>query len=188
MGKFYINQLLTYFLRGLLFTVPLVLSLYVIIMSIGWVDGLLGLEIPGIGILIIFVCISIFGYLTEFFITRPFFDYFEKTISKIPLISIIYTSLKDLIGAFVGDKKKFKQPVLVQMDEQGTIFKLGFVTKGNLEMMGLTDMVSVYLPHSYNFSGNQYIVAKHRIKLVNINTTQAMKFIVSGGVSGFEKV
>ena len=188
MGKFYINQVLTYFLRGLLFTVPFVLSLYVIIMSIRWVDGLLGLETPGIGLVIIFCCISVFGYLAEFFITRPFFDYFEKTISKIPLVSIIYSSLKDLIGAFVGDKKKFKQPVIVQMDEQGAIFKLGFVTKSNLEMMGLNDMVSVYLPHSYNFSGNQYIVAKNRVRPVNINTTQAMKFIVSGGVSGFEKI
>ena len=186
MEKFYVNRVFTYFLRGLIFTVPLVLSVYVLVKSIYWVDGLLGLETPGIGLLIIFCLMTIFGYLTVFFITRPFFEYFENTIKKLPLISLIYTSLKDLIGAFVGDKKKFDQPVLVQMDDHGSIFKMGFVTQGNLELMGIDEMVSVYLPHSYNFSGNQFIVSKNRIRPIDITTTRAMKFIVSGGVSGLD--
>ena len=187
MGKFYFNKILTYFFRGLLFTVPLVLTVYVLAMAIQWIDGLLGLKTPGVGLLIIFGFMTVFGYLTVFFITRPFFEFLQKGVEKLPLVSLIYTSLKDLIGAFVGDKKKFDKAVLVQLDEGGSVFKMGFVTQENLEALGLFDMVSVYLPHSYNFSGNQFIVPKHRIRPVDINSTKAMKFIVSGGVSGLEQ-
>ena len=184
MGKTTVNKLLSYFFRGLLLIVPISFTVYLIGVSIQWVDGLVGLNIPGLGLIIILSAITIFGYLGSFFITRPIFETIDKAIRRLPLVNIIFTSLKDLIEAFVGDKKKFDKPVLVQLDDYGAVFKIGFITRKDLSKLGIQGMVSVYLPHSYNFSGNQFIVPESRVRPLNIKGSDAMKFIVSGGVSG----
>ncbi|MDH5382386.1 MAG: DUF502 domain-containing protein [Cyclobacteriaceae bacterium] len=186
MKKLTLNYILTYFFRGLLFVVPLAITIYVLVISIAWIDGLLNITIPGIGLLIILTAITGLGYLASMFITKPFFEYFERAIKKVPFVSLIYTSLKDLIDAFVGDKKKFDKPVLVRMSESDNegLYRIGFITQTDLSFMELTDIVAVYIPHSYNFSGNHYLVSVNRIKPLKIKGTKAMKFIVSGGVSG----
>ncbi len=186
MTKFTFNRIVTYFFRGLLFVVPLALTIYVIYEVLGWIDGLIPLDIPGIGLIVVLSTITVMGYLASFFITRPFFEYFEKYLIKIPLVNIIYTSLKDLIGAFVGDQKKFNKPVLVSVDEHNRMLKLGFVTNENLEQIDLPGYISVYMPHSYAWSGNQFLVDKKFVTPLNMSSTAAMKFVVSGGVSGLE--
>lgn len=184
MGKSIAKRLVQHFFRGLLFIVPTALTIYVLYLSITWMDNLLEITVPGLGLLIILVAITLLGFLASMFITRPFFEYFEKILEKLPFVNLIYSSLKDLIGAFVGDKKKFDKPVSVQLDNEGNIFKLGFITQTDLSDLGLKDMVCVYLPHSYNFSGNHFIVPQTHVKPLDLNGTSAMKFIVSGGVSG----
>lgn len=181
------RTLLRYFLSGTIFIVPLVATAYFIFMAISWLDGLIELPIPGLGLLIILSGITLFGYLTTTFFFKTFTDIFETGIKRMPLVSLIYNSIKDLIGAFVGDKKKFTHPVLVLMNKETGIYKMGFVTQDNLNEIGLNDMVSVYLPHSYNFSGNHFLVPKENIKPLDLSGAVAMKFIVSGGVSGFEE-
>ena len=137
------------------------------------------------GLAVVLVAVTILGYLTSFFITRPIFDYFEKALERIPFVNLLYTSLKDLVSAFVGDQKKFDKPVLVQLDEGSSIYKLGFITQESFDEPELEGLISVYLPHSYNFSGNQFLVPLSRIKPLNIPGSKAMKFIVSGGVQPF---
>lgn len=188
MSKIKFNRLLNYFFRGLLFVVPLALTIYIIIEALDFVDGLIeGIDIPGLGFLIIVVNITFIGYLTSTFITKPFFEWLERALMKIPLANIIYTSIKDLIAAFVGDKKKFNIPVTVAFNEERTILKIGFITRDDLKVLDLEGYISVYLPHSYNFSGNHFLVDKKMIRPLNMTGAAAMKFIVSGGVSGLEK-
>lgn len=188
MSKFTFNRIVTYFFRGLLFVVPLALTIYVIFQSLDWVDSLIPIEIPGLGLVIIVSVVTSLGYLASFFITRPVFELFEKYFIKIPLVNIIYSSLKDLLGAFVGDQKKFNKPVLVTMDEHGILLKVGFITNESMEKLDFSEYISVYLPHSYAWSGNQFLVKKENIKPMNISSTAAMKFVVSGGVSGLEDI
>jgi uncharacterized membrane protein len=114
---------------------------------------------------------------------KPIFDLFERFISKIPLLSLVYNSIKDLLGAFVGEKRKFNKPVIVQFDKEGNIMKPGFITQEDLSSLELPGYCSVYLPHSYNFSGNIIIVKRELVRAWDANGTEAMKFIVSGGVS-----
>ncbi|UII29224.1 DUF502 domain-containing protein [Fulvivirga maritima] len=187
MSKFTFNRFLSYFFRGLVFVVPLALTIYIIYEILDWLDSLIPVNIPGLGLVIIIVNITFLGYLASFFITRPFFDQLEKYLVKIPLVNIIYTSIKDLIGAFVGDQKKFNVPVTVALTEGGAILKIGFITQTDLEMLDLPGYVSVYLPHSYNFSGNHFLVDKMHVKPLNMNGADAMKFVVSGGVSGLDE-
>ncbi len=97
----------------------------------------------------------------------------------------MYSALKDLLGAFVGDKKKFNKPVLVRINKDNNLYQIGFITQADLSDLGLNDMVVVYFPHSYAISGFHYVVSRENVQPLNVSGTQAMKFIVSGGVSGF---
>ncbi|MCH7398646.1 DUF502 domain-containing protein [Belliella sp. DSM 107340] len=181
------KRFIKYFLRGLLFVVPLGLTIYVIILTINFLDGIIPIPVPGLGILVMLGFITFVGYLASLFITKPLFDLFEKWIFKIPLINIVYTSIKDLMSAFVGDKKKFNTPVIVKLSEG--MSRLGFITQDNLASLEEESLVAIYFPHSYNFSGNLYLVPRDNVRiLTNVKSSDVMKFIVSGGVSNLERL
>lgn len=182
------RRLLNYFFRGILILVPITFTVYLIAVSLQWVDSLIPVNVPGLGLIIVLGTIILFGYLASTIIARPIFDLVEDIVISIPLISPIYSSTKDLLSAFVGDKKKFTESVLVTMDAVNGIQKLGFITQHDLQIFGLVDKVAVYLPHSYNFSGNFYIVPKDRVTMLAMPASDVMKFIVSGGVSGFDEL
>lgn len=186
MRKFTIGRVLSFFLRGLLITAPLFLSIYIFVIVIIWLDGIIPIKIPGLGLLNLLLIITMIGYLATTILAKPLFDWLERAITSLPLVKIVYSSLKDLIEAFVGEKKRFNQPVIVSLDPQGALKRMGFVTQEDLTDLGLEGYVSVYLPHSYNFSGNMIIVARDRVEPVNMKGTDAMKFIVSGGISKTE--
>lgn len=185
MNNFTFRRVFNYFLRGLLFLVPVALTLYILVVSIQWLDGLIPVAVPGLGLVIILAGITLFGYLGSTLLVKPFFDLMEELLIKVPFVNLIYTSIKDLIGAFVGDKKKFNIAVIITMDNDPGVQKLGFITQLDLTNIGLPDKVAVYCPHSYNFSGNLFIVPKQNVKIIeNVSSADFMKFVVSGGVSG----
>jgi uncharacterized membrane protein len=178
------SRIVRYFFSGTLFIVPLVATVYFIYVSFRWLDSLLSLPYPGLGVLLILIVITGFGYLTTNFAFKTLGNWLDLIINKIPIVKLIYSALKDLLGAFVGDKKKFNKPVLVRINKDNNLYQLGFITQANLNDLGLEDMVVVYFPHSYAFSGFHYFVSKENIQPLNISGPQAMKFIISGGVSG----
>lgn len=173
----------TYFLRGLLLVVPLALTIYIIVISIRWLDGLIELNIPGLGFLIILGSITVFGYLGSSFLIQPILKFFEGIIIRVPLVRIIYTSFKDLVSAFVGDQKKFQQPVMVDLIPDGSIKRVGFITQQDMTSLGAPGFVAVYFPHSYNISGNLLLMPSEQVKSLTLSSTDVMKFVVSGGVS-----
>ena len=179
------RKFIRYFFSGTLFIVPLVATAYFIFISFRWLDSLLNLPYPGLGFLIILVAITGFGYFTSNFAFQTFVNWFDHGMNKIPFVKLIYSSLKDLLNAFVGDKKKFNKPVLVEINRENKLYQIGFITQADLSELGLTELISVYLPHSYAVSGLHYIIPKDRVTPLNISGPTAMKYIVSGGVSGF---
>ena len=180
------------FLRGLLLVFPIGATLYVIYSAIRWSNNFfndllfewLNLDIPGLGIITVFLGISAIGYIFSRAITRPIVTYFERFLKKVPLIKIIYSSLKELTEAFVGDKKRFNKPVIIDLGGMEAK-RIGFVTQKDLTQLGIEDMVAVYCPHSYNFSGNLFLVPAENVTPVNFNSSDVMKYIVSGGVTNF---
>lgn len=187
MSLFTFKRFLTYFFRGLLFVVPLSLTIYIIAIGIQWLDNLIPVGVPGLGLLVILLLITFFGYLASTLMVKPVFDYLEKLIIRLPLASLIYTSLKDLMAAFVGDKRKFNQAVLVTLNRELQIQRLGFITRDDLAYLGLPGKVAVYLPHSYNISGNVYIMPSENITAFEAPGADVMKFVVSGGVAGLKE-
>lgn len=178
---------LNYFLKGLLFIVPIFISLYVIYWAITSIDNIFAFSIPGLGLLIVLGGTTLIGYFVNSFITKPFFDYFEEQISRIPLFKLIYTSIKDLMEAFVGDEKKFKESVIIDFNSSG-LKRIGFITEKDLSLLDMEGYVAVYCPHSYNFSGNLFLVETKNIKPIKLNSSTMMKFVVSGGVTDLNEV
>jgi uncharacterized membrane protein len=182
-----IKRIIRYFFSGTLFIVPLVSTAYFIYVSFRWLDDLLNLPYIGLGFAIIIFAITGFGYLTTNFAFQTFANWFDRGMNKIPLVKLIYSSLKDLLNAFVGEKKKFNKPVLVEINKENKLFQIGFITQADLSELGLPNMVSVYLPHSYAFSGVHYIIPSDRVTPIDVSGSVAMKYIVSGGVSGLNE-
>ena len=188
------KNLLGYLLQGLLLLAPIAVTLYIFFALFRMLDGtvnylllsLFGIEFPGLGIIILIILITLFGYLSSTFFFKPIFLLIEHAISRAPLVNIVYTSLKDFISAFVSDKKKFNQPVVVNINGRTDFQKLGFVTRSDLSFLGLKDKVAVYLPHSYNFSGNLFIVDAKNVTPLDVPVAQFMKFIVSGGITEWD--
>lgn len=183
----FLRKIIRYFFSGTLFIVPLVATVYFIVISFRWLDGLLQLPYPGIGFAIILSAITIFGYLTSNFAFKTFANWFDHLVNKIPLVKIIYSSVKDLLAAFVGEKKKFNKPVIVRINKENELHRVGFITQSDLSELGLHDMVVVYFPQSYAVAGDHFLVPRDSVKPLNVSGPAAMKFIISGGVSGFSE-
>jgi len=177
-----------YFLRGLLYTVPLALTVYIIYQPFIFIDGLVPFPIPGLGILTFFAFITLVGLLGSSFLLRPLRRYWDELLTRLPLVKTIYSAIHDLMSAFVGDKKRFNVPVLVQLSKDAQLERLGFITQEDLTILGIDQSkVAVYLPHSYNVSGNVYIVPRESVQPLDANSAEVMKFIVSGGVTDLDQ-
>ncbi|MEO6523244.1 MAG: DUF502 domain-containing protein [Mucilaginibacter sp.] len=192
------RALLNYFAKGLLIVVPLGAAFFLIFWAISSIDNALNISsfflvdstgkhiyIPGLGILSVVIIILIAGVLVTSIITQPIKNWFNRWINRIPLFKFLYSSIKDLTEAFVGDEKKFNEPVLVEVNEFG-LKKIGFLTQKDLSSIGLPGEVAVYFPYSYSFAGQVVIVAKDKVKPIEKSAGDMMKFVISGGVSGLE--
>jgi uncharacterized membrane protein len=187
------KKLLSYLVQGLLYTAPIAITAYIIVITFSFVDGLLiriigemlGIEIPGLGILVIVFSLIAIGYLGQTIIANPLKSLVRRVMERAPLLKVIYSAINDLFSAFVGKEKKFNRPVLVLVNPISNLHKLGFLTEDDLSVIDETDKVAVYFPHSYNFSGELFIVPREYIKPLDLNPGEVMKFIVSAGVSGW---
>ncbi len=179
-----LRKIVNSFLQGLLLIAPISITVFVIFKLFEFIDGLIPLNIPGLGLLIILGSITLIGMLGSLIIRTPLSFLFNRIMDQVPLIKMLYTAISDLLSAFVGQKKKFTEPVMVIMNRESNIRKLGFITERDLQNIGIgDDFVAVYLPHSYNFSGNMFIVPAENVIPVVANSADFMKFIVSGGVT-----
>lgn len=140
-------------------------------------------DIPGLGFILLVALILIIGFIGSSFIAQPITQRFNKLLAKIPLIKVIYDAVKELLSAFVGNQKKFTEPVMFKETDHANVYKIGFITQKDLsELTQSKGLYAVYLPHAYALSGMVVFVESSKIEALNIPSSQAMKFIISGGV------
>jgi uncharacterized membrane protein len=180
MGK----RLLRYFVRGCLVSVPLAVTGWLIFVTFRFIDELIHFGVPGVGFVLTISLVTLIGLFTSNVVGKRVFQIVDRFLSGMPLVKLLYSSLKDLIRAFVGDHKSFDRPAAVLMGPQGTRV-LGFVTRDGLHVLGLPDYVAVYFPQSYNFAGQLVVVPRENVELLDAPSSEVMTFIVSGGISGF---
>ena len=193
------RALLNYLIKGILVVIPLGAAIFLIYWIFTTVDNALNLSgtlwidaetgkpvyIPGLGILTVLFLILLAGIIVTNLITEPIKNWLNRWLKRFPLLNFLYSSIKDLTEAFVGDEKKFNEPVLVDVDDTG-LKRVGFLTQKDLKTIGLPGEVAVYFPFSYSFSGQVCIVKRERVKPLKMSGPAAMKFVVSGGVSGLD--
>ncbi|MBL0882330.1 MAG: DUF502 domain-containing protein [Chitinophagaceae bacterium] len=203
--RLYLKKLLQYFFQGLIVLAPIGITLWVVVGLFRWIDGFLPnlinslfpdlLEkdaagnlrnLPGLGFLVVVALVLLVGWISSLFVVGRLVTLLDTVLEKTPGIKFIYSSVKDFLEAFAGNKKKFDKPVLVNVDG-ADIWRIGFITQQSSEEFGLKDHVTVYVPHSYAISGITYFVPKEKIKpLPSISAADAMKYTVSGGVTDVE--
>ena len=189
------KKIINYLLQGLLYIAPLSITAYIIYAVFTLLDDMsqallakfVDIRIPGLGILSLLLFLILIGILGKTFIAKPLKLVINRIIESIPLLNFIYKAFNDLFTAFVGKEKKFNQPVLVKVNLNSNLEKLGFITEENLDVLNEKEKVAVYFPHSYNFSGELFIVPRSNLKTVDVNSSDVMKFIVSAGLTGWEK-
>jgi uncharacterized membrane protein len=190
--------LLNYFFKGLIVVVPIGLAAWLMYWAVSTVDTALNLSdelwtdskghpmhIPGLGIVNVVVVIMLAGILVTNVITDPIKRWFNRWINRLPFFNFLYSSIKDLTEAFVGDEKKFNEAVIVEVNEFG-LKKIGFLVQKDLAKLGLPGEVAVYFPYSYSFAGQVVIIAADKVKHIDRNSADMMKFVISGGVSGLD--
>lgn len=178
------KMLFRYFVRGCLVLAPLAVTLFIIYQGFKMIDQWLGLRIPGLGFVITFALITLVGFLTSSVVGSGIVDMTEKFMRRLPLVKLLYSSIKDLIGAFMGQRATFNHPVTFQLSTESDIKALGFITRQSLSRLGLPGHVAVYLPQSYNVAGNLLLVPSDRVEAVYAPTSEIVTFLVSGGISG----
>jgi uncharacterized membrane protein len=178
------KTLLRYFLRGCLAILPIAGTIYVAYVVVVTIDHWVPVGVPGLGFVSTVVLITLAGFLTSNVAGRAALEVTDRLLARVPLAKLVYTSIRDLLGAFVGEKKRFDRPVAVAMVPGSRARMLGFVTREHLEVLGMKNEVAVYFPQSYNFAGYLAVVPRDQIEPLDVSTTDLMTFVVSGGVSG----
>jgi len=178
------KRLIGYFVRGCLVLAPLAATAYIIWLGFTIVDRLLGIDVPGLGFVITLGLITLVGFLTSSVIGSSVVEFTEHFMRRLPLVKLLYSSIKDLISAFMGQRATFNHPVTFQLSAESDIKALGFITRQSLAKLDLPGHVAVYLPQSYNVAGNLLLVPAERVQPVNVPTSEIVTFLVSGGISG----
>ncbi|MVN91122.1 DUF502 domain-containing protein [Mucilaginibacter aquatilis] len=190
------RALFNYFIKGMLVVVPLGVAIFLIVWAVAKLDSALnlsdvlwvnpktgkGIYVPGLGILTVLTLIMVAGVLVTNVITDPIKHWFARWLNHIPLFKFLYSSIKDFTEAFVGEEKKFNEPVLVEVGSSG-VKKIGFLTRKDMSTIGLPGEVAVYFPYSYSFAGQVVIVPANKVKHINKSAADVMKFVISGGVT-----
>ena len=198
----YLRKLLQYFFQGLIVLAPIGITIWVVLGLFNFIDDILPnivhnlapelmprdaagnlTRIPGLGFIVVIALVLLVGWVSSLFVVGRLVGLLDTVLEKTPGIKFIYSSVKDFLEAFAGNKKKFDKPVLVNIDAPD-VWRIGFITQQDSHEFGLPEHVTVYVPHSYAISGITYIVPKERVRLLpNVSAADAMKYTVSGGVT-----
>ncbi|MDP4150219.1 MAG: DUF502 domain-containing protein [Bacteroidota bacterium] len=194
-----------YFLQGLIILAPISITIYVVVSLFNSIDSILPnlvhslfpklavdeagnpKRIPGLGFVVFIGIALLVGYISPSFIVSRLVHVADRMLERVPGIKFIYSTIKDFFEAFGGSKRKFDKAVLVSV-ESLDVWRIGFITKEELDDFGLQEFVAVYCPQSYAFAGHLYFVKRARVRLLTgISSADAMKFAISGGVADIEE-
>lgn len=175
------NWLIKNFLRGLVIVVPVAVTVYLLYQTFVALDRMLPFATPGVGVAILLGAILLIGALAGNFVGRRLFAMMETVFTKAPIVRIVYAAIKDLLEAFVGNKRRFDRPVSIRLGDG--VQALGFITREDLGALAAANQVAVYVPFSYTWDGCLLLVARERITPLEADSASVMALVVSGGVA-----
>jgi len=192
-------RLRNYFLAGILVTAPIGITLYTAWAVISWVDktvaGALGpfnpnmylpVNVPGVGLVILAVALTLIGFLTANFLGRVLLRWGEDVVSRMPIIRSFYGALKQIFESILGKKAtSFREVVLVEYPRR-EMWTLGLVigeTYGEIQEKTPERLFNIYLPTTPNpTSGYLVFLPRSQMTTLDMTVEDCMKMIVSGGI------
>ncbi len=181
------RRIFNYFLRGLVVVVPLGVTVWVCWKIFHAIDDLLGFAVAGLGFLIMIGLVTLVGFLATTIVARTLGDAFDNMLARLPFVNLLYSSTKDMLNAFVGEKRRFDKPVLISLTEDGSVKVFGFLTAESLATLGVEGSATVYIPTSYSVAGHVVVVPASRVTRIDADAPEVMAYIVSGGVTKVHK-
>lgn len=191
------RQLFKYFLTGIATLTPVLLTITIVswLFKVGdnllgnYYRSLLGIDIPGLGLLSILIIVVLVGYFATWYVGKAFWNNVDRLFNRLPLVKSIYGIIKETVGTLFGERKSFGQPVAIKIPGSN-LRVMGFITNPDLASLGFPDHVAVYVPQSLQWAGVTFIVPKSDLQLsagqpgqLELPTEEAMKFILSAGVA-----
>jgi uncharacterized membrane protein len=148
------------------------------------------LTIRGFSIIVTLTFLFIVGQVAKWTLGRRLMDTLEKGILEIPILSTVYSTAKQVVDAIKGGNGMFRQVVLVEFPRKG-VYTIGFLTnenKGRNELSEKTGkkMISVFMPFAPPTSGYLIFVPREECIFLEMNVSDGMKLIISGGVAAPE--
>jgi uncharacterized membrane protein len=180
---------ISYFLRGLLVVLPVAITVGILGWLLKGIGRYLYLDQLSVGAIFLYgtsglLAIAVIGFFTKGVIAQQIMGFFEGIIEKAPGLNFIFGTTKDMTEAFVGEKKKFTKPVVVEISEG--VYKIGFLTQEDMTAVGLPNCCAVYLPYSYTLSGETTVVEKSRVRRIEKESGDVTKFVLSGGATNLK--
>ncbi|MFZ3173120.1 MAG: DUF502 domain-containing protein [Carboxydocellales bacterium] len=191
------RQLIKYFFTGIVSLTPILLTITIFswLFRVGddllgnYYRSLLGIDIPGLGLISIIIIVIAVGYFTTWYVGKALWNAIDQLFNRLPLIKSIYSILKETVGTLFGERKSFGQPVALRIPGSN-LRVMGFITNADLTSLGFPDHVAVYVPQSLQWAGITFIISKQDLEFgeggssqLDLPTEEAMKFILSAGVA-----
>lgn len=201
------SRLRSYFLRGVLITAPITLTIYLSWIFLKYVDtriaallppgynpntyltSALHFEVPGIGLVLVGIFFVVAGWFASNFLGRLFVRISEFFVHRMPVVRSLYTAIKQVFETLMTSRSNaFREVVMVEFPRPG-VWALGFVTgvtPGEVQALGGAkgdEMVNVFVPTAPSpVNGFLLFVARRELRTMHIPVDEAMKMIVSMGV------
>ncbi len=187
-----------YFGAGLLVTLPVFFTVYLLFLAFRLVDGIwgkvinyylkkeFGFSVPGLGFILGILTVLAVGFVATNFLGKKIFQGIERWFRNFPLVRQIYPSAKQIVESiFSKDKHAFKKVVMVEYPCKG-VWSIGFLTNESFkeanEKAG-ADMVHVFIATTPSpFSGFLLLYPRDQVRFMDISIEEGIKLIVSGGI------
>ncbi len=192
-------RLRTYFLTGILVTAPIGITAWLIWLLVDFVDravvplipeaynpaNVLGHSIPGLGVIIVLLVVTMIGALVTNFFGRVLVRTGERMVERVPVVRTIYGVLKQIFDAVLAQSAAFREVVLIEYPRRG-IWVIGFITgstKGEVQRVTDEAMVNVFLPTTPNpTSGFLLFVPRSDCIVLDMTVEEGVKLVISGGI------
>ncbi len=193
-------RLRTYFLTGFVVTAPIGITIWLIWLFVDFVDrtvvplipeaynpsNILGHSVPGLGVIIVLIVVTLIGALVTNFLGRLMVRLGERVVARVPVVRTIYGVLKQIFDAVLAQSSgAFREVVLIEYPRKG-IWVIGFITgatRGEVQRVTPKNMVNVFLPTTPNpTSGFLLFVPREDCISLDMTVEEGAKLVISGGI------
>ena len=195
-----IARIRTYFLTGVVVTAPIGITLWLLWLVVDLFDravvplipdaynptDILGRNVPGVGIVIVLILVTLVGALFTNVAGRFLVRFGERLVSRVPVVRTIYGVLKQIFDAVLAQSANaFREVVLIEYPRRG-IWVIGFITsptRGEVQRVTEEEMVNVFLPTTPNpTSGFLLFVPRKDCIPLDMTVEEGVKLVISGGI------